>query len=420
MRIGRRFMNSITFAPIIPTRQQRRDGTYNVKIRITFKRKSRFFSTNLFASPADLTTRSLKLKQGPLLARSNALIGEFQQALSGLSPLEMADMEVDDLVNLIRSTSRKERFVLDFFQWCDKRIPEKSAGARHNYLLATKAFERFLGKREMDINRITTKLLHDFSVFLDSEIRPNGKTVKKRGGASIRYVKSLGALFRDAQLYYNDEDEGRILIPRNPFEKVVYASKPSPSEGQNSLPFELMQRILLDRTTEPGPRLALDVFIVSFGLMGANLADLYAAGPFEGKTWRYYRQKTASRRSDKAEMRVLVPDCLAPYIGRLTDPQKKKWLRLYLINNDKDRVNSKLNRWLRIWQKKNGVQDFTLYAARHSWATLARSRAHVDKATIDECLAHSGTLNMADIYVEKDWDVINAANRALLSLFVWP
>ena len=172
---------------------------------------------------------------------------------------------------------------------------QRRDGTRHNYLLAINAFERFLGKREMDINRITTKLLHDFSVFLDTEIRPNGKTVKKRGGASIRYVNSLGALFRDAQLYYNDEDEGRILIPRNPFEKVVYASKPSPSEGQNSLSFELIQRILLDR-----------------------------------------------------------------------------------------------------------------------------SRAHVDKATIDECLAHSGTLNMADIYVEKDWDVINTANRALLSLFTWP
>lgn len=413
-------MNSITFAPIVPARQRRPDGSYNVKIRITFKRKSRFLSTNLFATPSDLTTRTLRLKQGRLLTRCNAVIGEFQQALAGLSPIGLMEMTVDDLLVTIRTQARKEHFALDFFQWCEKQIDQKTPGARHNYMIALNAFERFLGKRQIPIHQISSKMLHEFSVFLDSEKKPRGKTVKKKGGTSIRYVKSLGVLYRDALLYYNDEDEGKILIPRNPFERVVYASKPACSEGQNSLSFELMQRIILDPTSDPGPRLALDVFIVSFSLMGANLADLYAAGAFDGSTWRYNRQKTASRRADHAEMRVAVPDCLAPYLGRLADPLRKKWLRLYLIHNDKNRVNSKINSWLRIWQKKNGVEDFTLYAARHTWATLARSKAHVDKPTIDECLAHSGTLKMADIYIEKDWEVINSANTSLLKLFTWP
>ena len=44
----------------------------------------------------------------------------------------------------------------------------------------------------------------------------------------------------------------------------------------------------------------------------------------------------------------------------------------------------------------------------------------MDKATIDECLAHVGSLRTADIYIEKDWDVINAANRKVLALFSWP
>ena len=354
----------------------------------------------------------------------------MQQALAHLSPFDLVNMDVDDIIKVIRTNAQKEHFTLDFFTWSEALIQEKTPGARHNYTIALHAFGRFLGHQSIDINSITSKMLHDFSVYLESEKRYHGsafkkdseptKVAKKKGGASVRYVKSLGSLFRAAQLFYNDEDEDRILIPRNPFNHVVYASKPARSKGQNSLSFDLMQRIILEQTAKPTERLALDVFVVSFGLMGANLADLFATDSFEGKTWCYFRQKTKSRRADQAEMRVTIPECLSPFIARLSDPQSRKWLRLYLINKDKDRVNSKVNRWLRIWQKRNGVADFTLYAVRHTWATLARSCAHVDKTTIDECLAHSGSLKMADIYVEKDWNVINKANESLLQLFTWP
>ena len=110
-------MNTITFAPTIPTRQKRPNGTYNVKIRITFKRKSRFLSTTLFASSADLTVRTLKLKQGPLLTRSYILIGEMQQALACLSPFDLLKMEVDDIIKVIQTHSQKEFLALDFFTW---------------------------------------------------------------------------------------------------------------------------------------------------------------------------------------------------------------------------------------------------------------------------------------------------------------
>ena len=39
------------------------DGTYNIKIRLTYNREVKRLSTNLFATQADIT-RSLKLKDG--------------------------------------------------------------------------------------------------------------------------------------------------------------------------------------------------------------------------------------------------------------------------------------------------------------------------------------------------------------------
>lgn len=60
----------------------------------------------------------------------------------------------------------------------------------------------------------------------------------------------------------------------------------------------------------------------------------------------------------------------------------------------------------------------TFYAARHTWASLAR-KAGVEKATIDECLCHKGDFTLTDIYAERSWDLMTEANRKVLQLFSW-
>lgn len=421
----------ISFHPYIDSRRKRPDGSYTVHIRITFKRKHKYLPTNLFASPYDLTTKTHKLKQGPLLSRCNDLIRDLQQIVSELSPLALTEMDIQDIYKYITTAYAKKEFSLDFFSWCDKQITQKTEGARHNYQIAVNAFERFLGKRALDINSITTQMLMDFSVFLDNEKKYHGNVQKKtpekslatsvekkKGGASSRYLKSLASLYREAQDRFNDEDSGDYPIPKDPFKRV--SVKTASHDGQKSLDMDLLQKIILEQPTDPRERLALDVFVVSFGLMGVNLADLYYADKTEEGVWRYNRIKTKNRRTDNAEMRVVIPPCIEPYVDRLTDETGRRWLKLWTLHPDKDRVNSKINRWLRIWQRRNNAPDFTLYATRHSWATIARNKAKVDKATVDECLAHSGELKMADIYVEKDWALINEANKKVLALFQWP
>ena len=78
-----------------------------------------------------------------------------------------------------------------------------------------------------------------------------------------------------------------------------------------------------------------------------------------------------------------------------------------------------MNRWLRKWAEREGMEPFTFYAARHTWATLAR-RMTTEKATVDEALAHVGDFKMADIYAERNWALAWEANRKVLALFRWP
>ena len=108
-----------------------------------------------------------------------------------------------------------------------------------------------------------------------------------------------------------------------------------------------------------------------------------------------------------------VPDSL-----RITDPFLYQW---YVAT--KDGYTHKVNRALRSWAERAGLEDVThikFYSARKSWATYARNLAGVEKATIDEALAHKGDYALADIYIAKSWDHLNAANKKVLALLRWP
>ncbi|MDD2286425.1 MAG: IS4 family transposase [Paludibacter sp.] len=55
------------------------------------------------------------------------------------------------------------------------------------------------------------------------------------------------------------------------------------------------------------------------------------------------------------------------------------------------------------------------YYARHSWATIARNKCKISKSDIDECLNHVNKGDeMVDVYVEKDWSMIDESNRKVL------
>jgi integrase len=77
-----------------------------------------------------------------------------------------------------------------------------------------------------------------------------------------------------------------------------------------------------------------------------------------------------------------------------------------------------VNKHLKRWCEANDIEPFTFYAARHTWASLARKQG-VDKSTIDDCLGHKGTFQVTDIYAERAWGLMQEANRKVLDLFTW-
>lgn len=417
-----------TFRPVVYAHHKRKDGSYNVKINVYFKGKERRLPTTIFCTKADLT-RSCHIKNNDILNLANKEIDRMRDAIKDISFFDLETKDVDWLVSHIKAKLTAESFSLDFFTFAEIYMADMKAETRRLYDSALNAFAKYLHSRYIDINDITKQKLQEFQEFYDSVPKTwynkkehklvESKKRSRKGQAATRHIMRLATIFKAAKKKYNDEDAGLILIPRSPFDNLELT--PLVSEGQKPLSQELMQRIILADIPKRnrGMRFALDVLVVSFALMGANVADLFEArNPVDG-VWEYERKKTRDRRIDRARMRVLVPDVIRPYLERLGAGTGEYWLpALRERFSREDRVTTRLNYSLAKWCDSEGIEQFTFYAVRKTWATLARKVA--DKSIVDEGLAHTGGHNMTDIYADRPWEKINKANADVLALFEWP
>ena len=423
----------ITFEPIIISNHRRADGSYPVKIRVYFNGKSRRLPTTWMCQPSELTrtkkgTYKIK-KDAGVRDKAKELIKKMRKVTDNFLTAELEDKDVDWVVRKIKDGMREEKFHLDFFEWADKYILTKNISTRKAYERALNTLERFLGERRLDINDINKMMLLEFMEHVDNEPKMHydhktktsvatEKTKVAKAASSLMLMK-LQHIFNAAKDRYNDEDDDVIRIPRSPFDTIKKVF-PSGGKGQRALDRKIIQKMIVAQTNDPCIRTAIDAFIVSFGLMGANLADLYQATPFQGNEWIYNRAKTAERRADGAEMRIMIPPQIEPYLKRLQEGGNGEWWLpvLHRIGEKKHTCNEKLNDYLRRWQKAAKVEDFTFYAARHSFATIARSLG-VDLAAVNDCLCHKDSLEMGRRYAPLTWEQKNEINKKVIESFVW-
>ena len=423
----------INYAPIIIPSNKKADGSYVVYIKVYFDTKNRRIPTTWTCQASDLTRTKrggLKIKKDAgVREKARELINRMRKITDKFTMIELEGKDIDWVVNKIKDGMKDEKFCLDFFEWADKYILTKNISTRRAYERALNAFERFLGARELDINEIGKMMLLDFMEFIDKEPKmhydqktkasvPTKKTKVARA-ASSQHLMKLQHIFNAAKDRYNDEDAGLIRIPRSPFDNIRKVF-PSGGKGQHALDRKVIQKMIVAQTNDPCVRVALDAFIVSFGMMGANLADLYYAIPFKGNEWRYNRLKVTERRDDKAEMRVMIPPQIEPYLKRLQAGGNGEWWlsELHRIGEKKHTCNEKLNDYLRRWQKIAGVEDFTFNAARHSWGTITRSLG-VDLASVNDCMCHKDPLEIGRIYAPLSWEQKNEINMKTIESFVW-
>ena len=220
-------------------------------------------------------------------------------------------------------------------------------------------------------------------------------------------------------MIYNDDDAGRNVIPRQPFNKKDLV--PSMPVTEHRALSVAQVRAVLSATAKPGSRaeLARDVFALSFVLAGTNTIDLYnlKASDIDGGLVTYNRAKTDSTRRDHARITLKVLPEAAAIIGKY--PGNGGFLLSFAQRYaNSHEFNRAVNKGLKDIGRSAGIEDIALqtYHARHSWATIARNVCRIDFDTVNAALnhVHQGSDRIGDIYIARDYSAIWAAQEAVM------
>lgn len=396
-----------TFKAVIKRGNKRSDGTWNVVIRFTHESKVRFIPTMMYVTKKDITS-SFKIKNADILDRCNDLIKVYRERVNELD-LEFNDIDIDTVVAYLRQKRDKKGISFTDFarSWMKKHVEIKGM---KNYKTSLNALCFFFGRDDILCEEITVKTMKSFE-----------NALKDRPRAQSLYPNCIKTIFNAAREYYNDEDNDIIRIKHSldrykPVEQNVAEKRALDVETIRRI-FSLPYDNIKVRGKSSRHDLALDCFRLSFCLMGMNSADLLNAVKVNGNRIVYNRTKTKDRRNDRAEIQVDVQPCIKHLVDKYKG--KERVFNFYERFSTMESFNRAINIGLKEVGKELGIDRLQFYAARHSMATIAYNCVHVPKYIVDEMLNHvNGSLRMVDVYVKRDFTLINEANAKLLEFIL--
>lgn len=410
-----------TFKAVVLSHQKRRDGTYNVKIRVTHNRKHKYLPTSLYVGKDDIT-KSRKIKNYLVLDATEAIIKDFRTKCNTLATA-LDTYSVERLCEVLKRETQ-EQWQVNLFEFAEKVVKKKTAaGTRAIYRVSLNWVRKYAGE-DVYLSDITTSFLLDLISFLEREA---GKTAaSSRQGASVvkSVISNLKTIYREAQIYYNEEELGIVRLPFNPFAKIeIKDTAPAKKRAISVEALRAIAAIEDEGRTCSSRDVARDFFILSFGLVGANAADMYewTAGQYKDGRITYKRKKTRGKRADEALISIKVQPEILPLMEKYRDPKGELVFNFARRYGAIGTLHTIINKTLKRIGAIIGEPNLTFYAARHTWATIALNDAGVDKYTVHEGLNHAGgSMAITDVYIKKDWTRLDKANRAVLDFVQLP
>ncbi len=411
------------------------DGTRNVIIRIYHNREKKYPPTNLFVSKDDLT-KSLKLKNQKYIDLLESMLKKCRERCNDYID-RIGGMNIDQVTALVIDIIQgkpqdPDKFDLDFIEYGRQYITKLNESGREGnartYEIAINNLVKYINnenkssKEEPDpklsIHSITSKYIRSWIEWITKLPAPANKVKGSR--AESLYPSNIRALHNIAKKEFNDEEAGIIRIPLSPFKSVELPK--IPTTRKRALPAETIKAISelsYIESTQPGVNrfnLAKDIFLLSFYLIGMNSADLFNCTHIKDGRITYERTKTKNRRSDRAEISIKIELEALAIIEKYRDKTKKRVFCFYQMYKDANIFNYAINKGLKKIGALVGVDDLEFYAARHSWATIARNKCKYSKEDVHEFINHASDdkMKVTDIYIEKDYSLQDEANRKVL------
>lgn len=409
-----------TFKGVVLNNQRKQDGTYNVKIRVTHNRQTRYIATPFYVTK-DQLTRGMKIKDNLILDKVQEKIVELRRASDELGFLSQ-EMSVEHLVKVITSRPGNVDFISYMEEYANQLGKERGNRTKEAYLVAARSLRRFTEGKHLYFPNITKRVMADYWDFI-GHLRPNTRA---------SYIFHIKSAYRRAQKEFNNEDAGLIMVKHGVFDLIELPRQ----ESLNNMAFETVEQM---QAVIDAPYYGTwvydftkDLFILSFVLLGTNLADLVnlRKGDYQDGILTYRRKKVSRRLGQDAEIKIQVPEVARIIFEKYSGDPK------YLLDFRGHSRTPYMGRYIHATFQAAGIEPksdsyldraghrkgkYIFYSARHSMATFARNVCHIDKETVHEMLNHASTSSMhnTDVYLRKDYTHLWEANEKLMALFDW-
>lgn len=372
-------------------------GEHSVSFELTIRRSKKRFSTGFRVKESDLSSDGHRIKNyriNTMLERKRLELLDRIYAME-LKAMGERDLTASFVVEKLLSVPAEQ----EFFAYADRWISRCTLAGKRNYETMLRKLEAFLGKRYLPFVNLNYDLLTRFERYLAKSPR-----------AVSLYLGAMRRIFREAMRELNTDYEK--LIHDDPFTRYI-VPRQQPRKGVRTLGLEDLLKIYEYKgRTHSRAQMARDCFIMSFCLMGMNAADLYDCKDYSNGFLRYERVKTRGRRADNAYIEVAVH----PFIRGLVN-RYRGCSRVFNFSarfSSPNNFNSALSYGFKDLSKEVGIPGLQFYQARHTFATLSRNLMRFPKSDVDEALNHVGDMGLADVYIKKDFSIINENNRKLI------
>lgn len=399
-------------------RHIKQDGTTNIKIRIYHNGSAQYIPTDYFVNPLlmgdDGSIASSSPESETLNYEVTGLVQKFRGVYIKLGNNRTAKMTCSELKEELLKTASPESEYIDFVAFAKgiiaKTVKRKTANW---YESSLNAFITFNGSGKIDVKDIKSKTLEAFMQYLATKpIKGSVHTMEP--GSINNYLRGIRSLYNKAKKQYNNEDFDIIRIPNNPFNRI---SIPEYTRKRKNLQIDDIIRIRDAKFDRERTNMARDVFMMLFYLMGMNMNDFFAVAKENYGRIEYERSKvTTIDNKRRIPLSIRIEPELKPLLDYYSNGTFLSHFRMKYT--DYNNFLKAVNKELKVIAKELclGVPLSTNWA-RHSWASIARNKAHVAKADVDFCLGHvNNDYKMADIYIDIDYSVCDRANRLVLDL----
>jgi len=264
------------------------------------------------------------------------------------------------------------------------------------YTAALKSFMRFRNERDVMLEEIDSEMMMLYEAWL-----------KERDIS----MNTISFYMRILQATYNRAIEKELTVQRYPFKHVYTGVEKT---VKRAVPFKYIKKIKdLELPAGSSIDFARDMFLFSFYTRGMSFVDMayLKKKNLKNGVLTYRRRKTKQQLTIKWEkpMQEIVdkyPDTnmyLLPIIREVENERKQYENALHLINNKLKEISIMINLAARL----------TMYVARHSWASVAKSK-NIPISVISEGMGHDSESTTQIYLASLDNSVIDKANKLIL------